>query len=63
MRGSLRCGAEGAPSVEMTDFEAAIGLQRLGMLFALGGLLLLGFEEAAQAVEGAGFAEDYQAFG
>src|ERR1700679_4123949 len=32
-------------------------------LFALVGLFLLGFEEAAEAVEGAGFAEDYQAFG
>lgn len=33
-----------------------------GNLFALVGLLLLGFEETAEAVEAAGFAEDYQAF-
>ena len=32
-------------------------------LFALVGELLLGFEEAAEAVEAAGFAEDYEAFG
>jgi hypothetical protein len=56
MQGSLRFGAQGAPSVEMT---AVVGWR----LFALVGLLLLGFEEAAQAVEGTGLAEDYQAFG
>lgn len=33
------------------------------VLFALVGELLLGFEEAAEAVQGAGFAENYQAFG
>ena len=33
----------------------------MGVLFALVGELLLGFQEAAEAVQCAGFAEDYKA--